>query len=126
MDLPDFDCSSTLLPSRNTRQRNPSHLGSYCHSGPRGISSTDFASIGLNGGRRGRAIATLEGYDPPGLTAAGDRTAKPRRKRVAARFGVPIDVSCYCFRHSSVFQAAFYAIPNSIRMMMRLIGTPKS
>src|SRR4051794_14152806 len=31
-------------------QRNPSHFGSYCHSSPIGISSTERASIGGNGG----------------------------------------------------------------------------
>ena len=33
---PDFDCSSTLSPSRKASVRNPSHFGSYCHSGPTG------------------------------------------------------------------------------------------
>src|SRR3954469_23751396 len=46
---PDFDCSSILSPSRNARQRNPSHFGSYCHWLPRGISGTERASIGGNG-----------------------------------------------------------------------------
>src|SRR5512132_4499396 len=36
--------------SRNTKQRNPSHFGSYCHSLPFGISSTERASIGGMGG----------------------------------------------------------------------------
>src|SRR4051794_29920345 len=34
-----------LPPLRDRRQRKPSHFGSYCHSLPRGIASTDFASI---------------------------------------------------------------------------------
>src|SRR5687768_10641937 len=36
-------------PSRNARQRKPSHFGSYCHSAPIGISATDNASIGAKG-----------------------------------------------------------------------------
>jgi hypothetical protein len=55
----DFDCSSTNLPSRKTRQRKPTHFGSYCHCLPTGIWSTDSASIGLNGGRSGSAISGL-------------------------------------------------------------------
>src|SRR3954471_24030055 len=53
---PAFDCSSTLSPSRNAMQRKPSHLGSYCHSSPVGISSTDSASIGGSGGFNSRRI----------------------------------------------------------------------
>src|SRR3954463_11803064 len=34
-----------LLPLRDSRQRKPSHFGSYCHSLPRGIASTERASI---------------------------------------------------------------------------------
>src|SRR6185312_15661823 len=45
-----------MSPSRNTRQRKPSHFGSYCHSGPTGTSSTDKASIGGNGGRNALTI----------------------------------------------------------------------
>src|ERR1700722_17054601 len=56
---PDFDCSSTFLPARKTMQRKPSHFGSYCQCLPTGIWSTDSASIGLNGGRTGKAIAEL-------------------------------------------------------------------
>src|SRR5579871_4541548 len=48
--LPDFACSATLSPSRQIRQRKPSHFGSYCHCGPVGTSSTDKASMGGNGG----------------------------------------------------------------------------
>src|SRR3954471_10233376 len=33
------------LPRRDSRQRKPSHFGSYCHSSPRGIASTERASI---------------------------------------------------------------------------------
>ncbi len=36
----------TVLPSRSKRQRKPSHLGSYCHSLPVGMSATERASIG--------------------------------------------------------------------------------
>src|SRR5215217_322745 len=34
-----------LPPLRDNRQRKPSHFGSYCHSLPRGIASTERASI---------------------------------------------------------------------------------
>ena len=40
-----------ILPSRKAKQRKPSHFGSYCHSLPWGIASTDNASIGGKGGR---------------------------------------------------------------------------
>src|SRR5262249_52386226 len=57
-DWPDFDCRSTLPPSRKTRQRKPSHLGSYCQFLPSGISSTDKASIGGNGRGSASVIAS--------------------------------------------------------------------
>src|SRR5581483_4861588 len=44
------------LPSRNARQRKPSHLGSYCHWAPVGNSSTSCASIGSIGGLSARLI----------------------------------------------------------------------
>src|ERR1700686_5120961 len=44
--LPAFDCRSTFFRSRKARQRNPSHLGSYCHWGPVGRTAADRASIG--------------------------------------------------------------------------------
>src|ERR1700722_841951 len=44
--LPALDNRSTRFPSRNARQRKPSHLGSYCQSGPDGNSDADRASIG--------------------------------------------------------------------------------
>src|SRR5215470_10951052 len=40
--------------SRNTRMRNPSHLGSKIQSSPVGILSTRLASIGSTGGLTGR------------------------------------------------------------------------
>src|ERR1051325_2749376 len=55
---PAFDCNWTSRPSRNARQRNPSHFGSYCHSAPSGIASTDNASIGAKGGWIGNAICS--------------------------------------------------------------------
>src|SRR5262249_18952647 len=51
--LADFECSSTLSPSLNARQRKPSHLGSYCQPSPFGIALADGASIGRY---RGEAI----------------------------------------------------------------------
>ena len=44
--LPDFDCRSIFFLSRNAKQRNPSHLGSYCQSGPTGRVVAGVASIG--------------------------------------------------------------------------------
>src|ERR1700688_520449 len=44
--LPDLDSRSTRLPSRKARQRNPSHLGSYCHCRPTGRLVAGAASIG--------------------------------------------------------------------------------
>src|SRR4051795_2061097 len=38
-----------ILPCRDSRQRKPSHFGSYCHSAPRGIASTERASMALGG-----------------------------------------------------------------------------
>src|SRR5215831_1889769 len=58
-DWPDFDCRSILPPSRKMRQRKPSHFGSYCQFLPRGISSTDKASIGGKGRGRARVIESL-------------------------------------------------------------------
>ena len=46
----------SFSPSRKARQRKPSHFGSYCQSSPTGISSTERASIGGNGGLIGRAM----------------------------------------------------------------------
>src|SRR5262249_59474404 len=48
--------SSTSSPSRKTRQRKPSHFGSYRKS-PSGIWPTGLASIGRTGGNNGRSIA---------------------------------------------------------------------
>src|ERR1700729_3233193 len=44
--LPDFDCRSMRAALRKARHRKPSHLGSYCHSGPAGNSAVGSASIG--------------------------------------------------------------------------------
>src|SRR6266496_2945424 len=43
--LPDFDCRSIFLRSRNARQRKPSHLGSYCHCSPNGRLVAGAASM---------------------------------------------------------------------------------
>src|SRR5262249_34406143 len=42
---------TAFRPLRKTRQRKPSHFGSYCQPLPVGISSTESASIGAKGGR---------------------------------------------------------------------------
>src|SRR5881394_2622922 len=44
----------TVSPSRNARQRNPSHFGSYNHSEPLGSAAADSASMGSYGKARGR------------------------------------------------------------------------
>src|SRR6185312_8332200 len=44
--FPDFDSKDTFLPSRNARQRKPSHLGSYCQLSPAGNSDAGRASMG--------------------------------------------------------------------------------
>src|SRR5919201_3649730 len=50
-DRPDFDWRKISRPLRKRRQRKPFHFGSYCQPLPVGISSTESASIGANGGR---------------------------------------------------------------------------
>src|SRR3984957_13571275 len=44
--LPDFDSRLIFAPSRNARQRKPSHLGSYCQFDPVGSFEAGSASIG--------------------------------------------------------------------------------
>ena len=85
-----------------TRQRKPSHFGSYCHSVPTGISSTDSASIGAsflgrretmrltnaNGRRFGRPfrkyISSGDGSDRAGKSTAA-ASASARRRPGARR-----------------------------------------
>src|SRR5215510_13318950 len=50
--LPVLDCKKTLSSSRKTRQRNPSHFGSYIHSLPMGKPFTARVSIGVIAGLR--------------------------------------------------------------------------
>src|SRR6266436_5912190 len=47
--LPTFDCKKMFSWSRKTRQRNPSHFGSYIHSLPMGKLFTARAFIGDTG-----------------------------------------------------------------------------
>lgn len=42
---PDYEWMSTCSPSRTRRQRKPSHFGSYSHSSPIGMASTERASM---------------------------------------------------------------------------------
>ena len=61
----------------NSRQRNPSHFGSYCHWSPLGISSTTSASVGGNGRRSGSEAKEGEqcGVIAPMTQRAGFRSA---------------------------------------------------
>ena len=52
------DPISTSAPSRNTIDRNPSHLGSKTYS-PDGMAGTALASIGATGGITGRSMLAV-------------------------------------------------------------------
>src|SRR6266404_6409141 len=58
--LPTFDCKKMFSWSRKTRQRNPSHFGSYIHSLPMGKLFTARAFIGVIGGLRNLSIELLK------------------------------------------------------------------
>src|SRR4051794_10117386 len=65
-----------VLPWRANRHRKPSHFGSYCHSSPRGIASTERASMAIGG-------ADLEARDVACDVACDDFGAggmQPQRK----------------------------------------------
>src|SRR5436190_20492805 len=79
---PDFERSSTLSPSRESRQRKPSHFGSYCHSLPRGIASTERASIAASGADWEDAVFRRAGGIPS------------QRKRPAIRRPLPGIITC--------------------------------
>jgi hypothetical protein len=53
--------------SRKTRQRNPSHFGSYIHSLPIGNPFTARAFIGVIGGLRNLSSELLEVTTPNGI-----------------------------------------------------------
>src|SRR5258705_2988684 len=55
-----LDCKKMFSSSRKTRQRNPSHFGSYIHSLPMGKLFTARAFIGVIGGIRNLSIELLE------------------------------------------------------------------
>jgi hypothetical protein len=57
--LPVLDCKKMFSSSRKTRQRNPSHFGSYIHSLPMGKFFTARAFIGVIGGLRNLSIERL-------------------------------------------------------------------
>src|SRR5262249_27841770 len=58
--LPVLVCKKTFSSSRKTRQRNPSHFGSYIHSLPIGKLFTARAFIGVIGGLRNLSSELLE------------------------------------------------------------------
>src|SRR6516165_2615065 len=58
--LPTFDCKKMFSSFRKTRQRNPSHFGSYIHFLPTGKLFTARAFIGVIGGLRNLSIELLE------------------------------------------------------------------
>src|SRR6267378_5193624 len=58
-------CSRTSSPSRNTRVRNPSHLGSNCQPSPPGRASAAFDSMGARGGGNGSRVGTVFGARLP-------------------------------------------------------------
>ena len=58
--LPVLDCKEMVSSSRKTRQRNPSHFGSYIHSLPIGKLFTARAFVGVIGGLRNLSIELLE------------------------------------------------------------------
>src|SRR5262245_30571561 len=70
-------------PSRHSRHRKPSHLGSSCHCAPVGISSTDKASMGCTGGRKGSVMTAAPGQASVTQTAG----AWPAAARAPARSG---------------------------------------
>src|SRR4051812_46867320 len=73
-----------LSPLRKTRQRKPSHFGSYCHSSPTGTSSTESASMGGNGG-----------CNSSGMTNPFTHTLPHQRKRPAPRPAVEEKLACH-------------------------------
>src|SRR6516165_8875519 len=58
--LPVLDCKKTFSSSRKTRQRNPSHFGSYIQSGATGKLFTARAFIGVIGGLENLSIELLK------------------------------------------------------------------
>ena len=60
--LPDLEWRSIFLPSRNAKQRNPSHLGSYCHCCPTGRVVAGKASIGGYFLESGNVISMFQAF----------------------------------------------------------------
>ena len=58
--LPVLDCKKMFSSSRKTRQRNPSHFGSYIHSLPIGKHFTARGFIGVIGGLKNLSIELFE------------------------------------------------------------------
>src|ERR1700757_4443517 len=58
--LPVLDCKKMFSSSRKTKQRNPSHFGSYIHSLPMGKLFTARAFIGVIGGLGNLSSELLE------------------------------------------------------------------
>src|SRR2546427_4022357 len=63
-------CSRISSPSRNTRVRKPSHLGSNCHPSPPGRASAALDSMGASGGAKGRSMP--QSYRTDRSAADGD------------------------------------------------------
>src|SRR5689334_9909121 len=79
--LPPRLASSTSSPSRNTMQRNPSHLGSYDMPAATGISATLLASIGSTGGEMGSVtLAILGAVHRSGFRDLGLRSVLQHRQ----------------------------------------------
>src|SRR4051812_32930400 len=83
-------------PSRNTMQRKPSHFGSNSQPSPSGMARASLASIGRNGGDRGRAIAAIlphggnrehPGAVTPGVTYEEDPMTNRWKLAAAAAVG---------------------------------------
>src|SRR5690349_4089758 len=75
-----------LSPSRKSRQRKPSHFGSYCQFAPSGIVPTDRASIGAKGGLSGRVMRRANAAGALGFTCSphGESAKRLRHPEVLA------------------------------------------
>src|SRR6185295_17175167 len=83
---PDFDCSATLPALRDSRQRKPSHFGSYSHCAPRGMASTERASIATRGDAASAAFCReAAGTRDMLINANGRRLAGRQRKLFKSR-----------------------------------------
>ena len=65
--LPVLDCKNMVSSTRKTRQRTPSHFGSYIHSLPMGKLFTARGFVGAIGGLRNLSSELLEVSTPNGI-----------------------------------------------------------